>query len=309
MDISSLKKYNIAVLAGGISSEREISLKSGGSVFKALANSGLKVKFIDVTEKEGYFFNENNFNLAFIAIHGRFGEDGTLQRMLEKENILYTGSGPEASLNAMDKCISKKIFVEQSIKTAPYIVVSSTADTKMAGLKFPVVVKPNFEGSSVGLTIVDREDNLREAVEKALKCGGVAIIETFIPGRELTVGIIDTKPLPVVEIIPSEGVYDYKAKYNSPNTKYIVPAHINDKARKKAQDMAVKAHKALKCEGFSRVDMRLDPEDEIYALEVNTVPGLTDRSLLPMAAKAEGISFEELCVNLLLIAVTNRGKL
>ena len=299
-EIDLLKKYRIGVLAGGSSSEREISLKSGRSVFDALRSIGLKVKFLDVREEDfSAFLDHADIDAAFIALHGRFGEDGTVQKILGQKNILYTGSDPEASHLALDKLASKKRFEDHGLCVPEYGVVSGKEDVSRLNICFPCVVKPRYEGSSIGLSVVRSGDHIREAINKAAEFSEEIIVEKFVPGREITVGVLDNRPLPVVEIITADGVYDFGAKYQSDDTEYVVPARLNETDYLRAQEAGMKAHAALGCKGFSRVDMRLSDEGEIFVLEVNTIPGLTERSLLPMAAKQTGLDFPKLCVKML----------
>jgi D-alanine-D-alanine ligase len=302
--MEELKKYKIGVLAGGSSSEREISLKSGRAVLDALREVGLDAAFIDVKEEDfALLVKEAGIDLAFIALHGRFGEDGTVQKMLSERGILYTGSGPEASRMALDKIASKERLSGKDLKIPEYMVTELGESISCEDVWFPCVVKPQHEGSSIGLTVVPSKEHLAEAVDKASNYSRRVIIEKFIEGREITVGILENRALPVVEIVPEGGHYDFNAKYQSANTRYIVPADIDENVFRGAQETAVNAHNALGCDEFSRVDMRLSPGGEVFILEVNTIPGLTERSLLPMAAKAVGLSFTELCVKILLGAI------
>ncbi len=299
-ELDLLRRYRIGVLAGGPSSEREISLKSGKAVFDALRGMDLEAKFLDVTEEDFCsLVDRSGINVAFIALHGRFGEDGTVQRMLGRRNIPYTGSGPEASHLALDKLASKKRFRDHGLRVPEYSVVNGKEDVSGLDIHFPCVVKPRYEGSSIGLSVVPSADHIREAIDKAAEFSEEIIIERFVPGREMTVGVLDDRPLPVIEIIAADGVYDFGAKYHSNDTEYIVPARLSGADRLKAQEAGAKAHAVLGCEGFSRVDMRLSEEGEIFILEVNTIPGLTERSLLPMAAKKAGLDFSQLCVKML----------
>lgn len=295
-DLNALKKYKIGVLAGGFSSEREISLRSGKAVFDALLSRGLDVRFIDVT---GPSLDEGmDIDVAFIALHGKFGEDGTVQRMLAERKITYTGSGPEASRVALDKIESKNKFMAAGLKVAEHDVVRKGEDCEEGKLWCPCVVKPRYEGSSVGLTVVTSPGTLKKAVEDALDYGNDVMVEKFIPGRELTVGILDERALPVVEIIAAGGVYDFVAKYKAGDTKYIVPADLEEDTYRRAQEAGLRAHQSLGCRGISRVDLRLTDEGEFFVLEVNTIPGMTERSLLPMAARAAGMDFGELCLRI-----------
>ncbi len=291
----------IGVLAGGPSNEREISLRSGRAVHNAFLREGLRALLLDIRDDIDDIILNNPIDVAFIALHGRFGEDGTVQRILEDHNIPYTGSGVEASRLALDKIASKETFTRCSIPTPKYIVFEKgkfkieNADR----LGFPVVVKPQFEGSSIGLSVVTEKSRLEKAVKKAFEYGEKIILEEYIDGKEITVGILDEKPLPVIEIVTKNKVYDYEAKYVDPETKYIVPAEIEADIYNKAQALGRRAHASLGCRCFSRVDMMLDRSGNIYVLEVNTIPGMTERSLLPKAASAFGLSFSQLCVKLI----------
>ena len=307
--MTKLKFGRIAVLAGGRSREREISLRSGRAVHKALTDEGLEAIFVDVGSDIYDIIKSNKFDAAFIALHGKFGEDGTAQKILEKAGIPYTGSGPLASKLALDKIASKEVFINNSIATPRYIVFSEgMADIDSLGvLEMPVVVKPQFEGSSIGMSIINDKSELEGAVKKAYSYGDKVLLEEYIEGRELTVGILDDKPLPVIEIVTKEGVYDYTAKYKDPETKYIVPAKIDRELYNKAQDIGKRSHDALGCRSFSRVDMIMDGAGNIWTLEVNTIPGMTERSLLPKAALADGINFNKLCVRLLENAIKTKA--
>ena len=235
----------------------------------------------------------------FITLHGGAGENGTIQGMLEKMKIPYTGSDPASSRLAMDKIASRVIFETAGLTVPKYRVFIKGVDIDLSELSFPVVIKPQSEGSSVGLSIVIKSSEFKAAAGRAFAYGNKIIAEEFIRGRELTVGILDGRPLPVVEIVPERGCYDYHAKYESANTQYLVPAPVDDMGYSRAQETALKAHKALGCRSFSRVDMILGDDGGLYVLEVNTIPGLTSRSLLPKAACAIGIDFCELCEKIL----------
>lgn len=307
-NIDELKKHKIGILAGGPSSERDISLKSGKAVLAALQGAHLDVIFLDVNEDDfSVAIDKAGIDLAFIALHGRFGEDGTVQKLLTNKNIPYTGSGPVSSHLALDKLASKEKFVAQGIKVPKHVVVCSGERAEKIDIGFPCVVKPRYEGSSMGLSVVKSENELEKALKKAAEFGDETIVEEYISGREVTVGVLDNKPLPVVEIVAAGGVYDFRAKYDSRETEYIVPAKIEPEYFELAQKIALRAHEALGCTGFSRVDMRLSEEGEVYVLEVNTIPGLTERSLLPMAAGAAGMDFSQLCISMLEGALRKRG--
>lgn len=296
----------VGVLAGGPSNEREISLRSGKAVHNALIREGIDSIFIDVRDDIMDIIKNRAMDVAFIALHGRFGEDGTLQSILEEAGIPYTGSGKIASRLAIDKIASKKLFIEKAIPVPRYIAFEKDElsfgsrrleDAFFLGL--PIVVKPQLEGSSIGLSIVRQKSDLTDAVKKAFEYGERAIIEEYIDGRELTVGILDDEPLPVIEIVARERVYDYKAKYTDPETKYLCPAPIDTAIFEKAKEFGRRSHKALGCISFSRIDMMMDAEGDLFVLEVNTIPGMTERSLLPKAAQAIGLNFNQLCIKLI----------
>ena len=299
-----MKKNNfgrVGVFAGGPSNEREISLRSGKAVYDALIQEGIEAVFLDVQDDICDIIKNNNIDVAFIALHGRFGEDGSVQKILEDAHIPYTGSGVEASRLALDKVASKQAFRDNGIPTPDYIVFDRDHFYAEGGIEsaykigIPAVVKPQLEGSSIGLSIAKDKNSLKEAIDKAFEYGDKILIEEYVSGRELTVGILDDEPLPAIEIITREGVYDYKAKYNDPQTKYLVPAPLGKEALQKAQALGKRSHTVLGCRSFSRVDMIMDKSGEIFVLEVNTIPGMTERSLLPKAAGAAGVTFNKLC--------------
>ena len=296
-----MKFGKIGILAGGPSSEREISLKSGRAVYEALIGRGCEAILLDVKNDICDIIGRSAVDMAFIALHGRFGEDGTVQRILEDMRVPYTGSGVEASRLALDKIISKDIFCKCGIAVPVHAVIEKwDISVKLASsIGWPMVVKPQFEGSSIGLSIADDENSLKKAVDKALEYGDKVLVEEYINGRELTVSILGDKALPVIEIVANQGVYDYEAKYEDPRTRYLVPAPIEDKFAKLASGIGEKAHKSLGCRSFSRVDMMMDKAGRIFVLEVNTIPGMTERSLFPKAAAAAGIDFGTVCIKLL----------
>lgn len=300
----------IGVLAGGPSNEREISLRSGRAVHDALLAEGFDSLFLDVKNDIDEIIRNSCIDVAFIALHGRFGEDGTVQKMLEDAGIPYTGSGVEASAAALDKAISKEIFIKSLIPVPKHMVLikggSHTYDCDKLGT--PIVVKPHLEGSSIGLSIVRDKSSLRDAVDKAFEYGDKVILEEYINGRELTVGILNDEALPVIEIVPKDKVYDYNAKYKDCATKYLVPAPISEDLSGKARELGLLAHRTLGCRSFSRVDMMMSPSGDIFVLEVNTIPGMTERSLLPKAAEANGLRFSSLCVRILEDAVKSREE-
>jgi len=304
---SSLKR--IAVLMGGDSSEREISLRSGKAVSYALQAAGYKVVPLDTKENWRHKLIEEDIQAAFIALHGRNGEDGSVQAVLDKMKIPYPGSGPLASRISLDKTLSKAVFEKLEIPSPEYAIISKTRYEHIPKrLGFPLVVKPPLEGSSIGLSICENQKELEEAVRRASYYGQSIIAEKYIPGREITVGIFENKALPVLEVVPKERFYNFKAKYTKGATGYLVPAPLPRKAAKEAQHYALLAHRGLGCRLFSRVDMIYGADGSVKVLEVNSIPGFTSSSLLPKAAKAAGIDFETLCSRLIEKAYNYRKK-
>ena len=292
-------KYGkIVILAGGPSSEREISLRSGRAVLKALRQKRENAELVDVGQDIYNEVKAVRADVVFIALHGKFGEDGTVQSILEEINLPYTGSGVHASRLALDKVASKELFYKNSIDTPDYRIIEKEARVLPEDFETAFVVKPQFEGSSIGLTVVREKAKIEEAIEKARQYSHAVLVEKYVEGRELTVGIFDDKALPVIEIVTKNKVYDFDAKYVDRDTKYEVPANLREDEREKVQGIALRAHRVLDCRDFSRVDMRLDKKGKAYVLEVNTIPGMTERSLLPKAAGSQGISFEELCMSM-----------
>lgn len=311
MAMTSRGQYGrIGVLMGGPSSEREISLKSGNAVYEALKQSGLEVIAIDIKtdsiEENISLIESCKIDCAFLALHGRFGEDGQLQGVLEIIKIPYTGSGALASRLAMDKIASRKIFQSNGLSVPKYKIlekVSYRSDCKINNdLKLPLVIKPATHGSSIGLSIIDKQADLDRAVSLAFGFDEKIIVEEYIEGREVTVGILQEQPLPVIEIIPKKRFFDYEAKYTPGMTAYEVPAELEENIAERVKKTALLAHKLLGCSGCSRVDMILGKDNLVFVLEVNTIPGLTNISLLPRAAKIQGIEFNELCLKLIKLA-------
>jgi D-alanine-D-alanine ligase len=253
-------------------------------------------------------------DIVFLALHGGSGENGTVQALLDLLKVPYNGSGVLASALCMDKSISKTIFQQVGVPTPPWISVPKDADPQSlageitASFGFPVVVKPNAQGSTVGFSIVESEDELPSALEHAFRYDHQALVEKFIPGREMTVAILGEEALPVVEIRPKHGVYDYECKYTKGMSEYVVPAEIPDNVREKLQGYALLAFHALKCDGYARVDFRLDPDNRPYCLEVNTLPGMTATSLVPKAARAVGMEFPELVERILRLALKKHDR-
>ena len=297
----------IGVLMGGPSSEREISLKSGKAVFQSLKVQGLDVVAIDIKSADhgdtAKLISSFDIDCAFIVLHGRFGEDGQIQSILEGLKLRYTGSGVKAGRLAMDKISAKKIFRENNILVPAELVIEKKSYLRgkliKTGFNLPWVVKPPAQGSSIGLSIVDKEVDIAAGIDLAFCFDDRVLIEEYIEGRELTVGILENRPLCVIEIIPKKRFFDFEAKYQNGLTDYIVPALLEESISRTAQETALKAHRVLGCFGFSRVDIMLDRKNRLYLLEVNTIPGLTSTSLLPKAAKFAGIDFDQLCLKLL----------
>lgn len=305
-----MREYGkIAVFAGGLSSEREISLKSGRAVYEALKKRNQDVSLVDIGNDVPGALRNTDADIVFIALHGRFGEDGTVQSILEEARISYTGSGVAASQLAIDKIASRELFLKSGLKAPSYKLLRTGAGIQDACHEFetPFVIKPQREGSSIGLSIVSDKAHMDTALDMAFGYGETAIVEEYIHGRELTVGILEERALPVVEIVTEHNVYDFKAKYLDEGTRYIVPARLEGNDFRAAQDIALRAHRILGCRDFSRVDMRMDYDGNIYVLEINTIPGMTERSLLPKAAMATGIGFEDLCMRLIDLAHKRRS--
>lgn len=308
MEMSGLER--IGVLMGGPSSERDISFKSGRAVYEALVSLGCDTVALDVKtghkEENMDLIKSSRIDIAFIALHGRFGEDGQMQEILEALKIPYTGSGISASRLAMDKAASRNIFEGNGLNVPRYKVWEKAlfgSNCKIKdSLALPLVVKPASAGSSIGLSIVDKEEGLRDSVSLAFSFDEKIIVEEYIKGREITVGILKEEALPIIEIIPKKGFFDYEAKYHPGFTDYIVPARLESEVAKGIQGAALSAHRLLGCYGCSRVDMILNEENIPFVLEVNTIPGLTETSLLPKAAKKAGIEFPQLCLRLIQLA-------
>lgn len=310
---SSVVKKNfgrIGILMGGPSSEREISLKSGKAIYESLKSMPLEVVSIDITTDDilqnSLLLRQAQISCAFLALHGRFGEDGTIQGLLDNLKIPYTGSGKEASRLAMDKVASRKIFAQEDLFVPRYCLIEKDAPLEISpegvkGLSLPIVVKPATHGSSIGLSIVGQVQDLKQAIELAFSFDDRVILEEYIKGRELTVGILDERALPVIEIIPKRNFFDFQAKYQAGLTDYVVPAQLDKEVTRKVQAAALKAHQTLGCFGCSRVDIILTDNRPII-LEANTIPGFTQTSLLPKAASVAGIEFGELCLKLINLA-------
>lgn len=306
-----LTDKKIGVLMGGQSAEREVSLRSGNAIYNALKGLGYHTVAIDAGPDLCSVLINNRIEIAFISLHGGYGENGAVQGMLEVLGIPYTGSGVLASALAMDKDASKKIFNYHDIPVPPFVVIShqlsvisqklETIDYQLSTIDFdfPWVVKPATEGSSVGVSIVRDKMNIREAIEKATSLSEKVIIEKYIDGKEIHIGILNEKVLGGVEVRPSLEFYSYEAKYTAGLTEYILPPEIDSKAYEKTKDAALSAHSALGCKGATRIDLRVDGEGNPYVLEVNTIPGMTETSLLPKIARHAGLDFPALIEEIL----------
>ncbi len=291
----------VAVMLGGRSSEREVSLDTGTAVLKALRARGVDAHAWDPAQKTLSQFAAAGFDRAWIALHGPGGEDGALQGALQWLDTPYTGSGVMASALAMDKVRSKHLFRARGIPTPDYAVVRSHADASLAAeeLGLPLIIKPSGQGSSVGMSKILKLAELEEAVDKALQYDATALLERCVMGDELTVAILQGSALPSIRIVTPRVFYDYRAKYESDRTEYICPGASGDSQEQRCADLAIKAFRELGCTGWGRVDFMADEEGQPLVLEVNTVPGMTSHSLVPMAAKQQGIDFETLCWRIL----------
>jgi D-alanine-D-alanine ligase len=296
--------HRVAVLMGGISNEREVSLKSGRGFSRALSSLGYNVFEIDTAGDFVAELKDLKPHAAVVVLHGRFGEGGQIQGVLEIMGIPYTGSGVLASSLSLDKGMSKNMFSLMGIKTPEYEIIDIN-DHIYTNLKFPIVVKPCHEGSTIGFTIVTKPEELAPAAALAGKYSNPVLLEKYIKGREMTVGVIGDPPfvLPPVEIIPQHEVFDYDCKYTKGMTKYVCPAEISHDLRKTLQKTAVEIHTKFNCFGMSRTDFIVDAENNSYTLEINTIPGMTETSLLPMMAEKAGYTYESLCEMILLSAL------
>lgn len=333
----------VAVLFGGTSAERDVSIASGAQVMKALRAAGHDAVAIDTArgvlgpgdeqrlltsgvaptppgEQELSVLRAGasgplpaaselrDIDVVFLTLHGGTGEDGTIQALLDLSGIPYVGSGHAASATAMDKDLSKRLFRVAGIPTPEWLMAPVDAELAGARLGWPLVVKPNKQGSTVGLTVVKSPDGLQSAVETAFAFDDEVMLERFVPGRELTCGILADEALAVGEIVVPSEVFDYESKYQEGGAEEIFPAELTEEQTRSVRDLALRAHRALKLEGFSRVDFRMDAEGGLWCLEVNTLPGMTRTSLLPQSAAAAGIGFPELCDRICRLALERHRK-
>ncbi|KAF1300926.1 MULTISPECIES: D-alanine--D-alanine ligase family protein [Enterococcus] len=338
---------NIVVLAGGLSDEREVSLSSGSQIANALMANGHQVVLLDVyegaadcktfaeafaqhrMEKYTHTIDEKapdvaemkkiqadlvgpnvisickTSDLVFLALHGGIGENGQLQALFDMYSIAYTGSGYKSSLLAMDKKISKELLTYHGIKTAPWQILTKDSPVTIDG---PVVVKPNDNGSSIGVEIVENQTDLADSLAAAFQYSETVLVEEKIEGREFSVGILGEQVLPIIELIPKEGFYDYKNKYQQGMTEEITPAVLSPELTEKMQACAWQVHQLLGLSVYSRVDFMLSRENEVYVIEANSLPGMTPHSLLPQEAQAAGISYQELCEKILQLSLEGVGR-
>ncbi|MGB0581652.1 MAG: D-alanine--D-alanine ligase family protein [Limisphaerales bacterium] len=296
------EKLNITVMLGGPSAEREVSLNTGGAVADALTSLGHQVTQLDPIPGEWRL--EEATQVVFLALHGDYGEDGTVQVELDRLGVPYTGCGAASSRIAFDKVLSKERFVEHGVPTSPYEVLTALSSVELENeFRPPVVLKPVCQGSSVGLQFVDHVADFDRQLKEALLYGDRILMEPKINGREITVGILDGEALPIVEIRPKEGAYDYRNKYTVGATEYFCPADFSEEATRRIQEAGLAAFRSLECRDYARVDMMVPANENPLVLEVNTLPGMTATSLLPKAAAAVGISYEALCQRMVDLAL------
>lgn len=288
-------RKRVVVLMGGQSAERNISLLSGRAVLTALRATGLKATGLDLKRPPDVLrLARTRPAVAVICLHGPGGEDGTIQGALEWLGIPYTGSGVSASALAMDKYRSKQVLDRAGLPVAPSVLLQKNTDRLPGHMKLPLVVKPNNQGSALGISIVKNSRALSRAVSQARRFGQEVLVEKFLAGREISVGVVAGRPLPVIEIVPKNAFYDFEAKYAAGMSDHIIPARLPAATRKTAQALALRAHHALGCQGATRVDFIVNRSGRMSVLEVNTIPGMTATSLLPEAARHAGVSFGQL---------------
>ncbi|MYZ42683.1 D-alanine--D-alanine ligase [Schauerella aestuarii] len=295
----------VGVLYGGRSAEREVSLMSGTGVHEALLSKGVDAHLFDTGVKSLADLAAAGFDRVFIALHGRYGEDGTLQGALELLEIPYTGSGPTASAVAMDKVLTKRVWLQVGLPTPAFESLDETSELRTVPdrLGLPLILKPPHEGSTVGITKVVGYSDMKTAYAEAARFDSVVLAEQFVLGREMTIPVLGTgrqaRALPVIEIVAPDGNYDYEHKYFSDETRYDCPAELPAALAESMQQIAVDAYRALDCAGWGRADFILDRDNRPWLLEMNTSPGMTSHSLVPMAARAVGMSYADLCLSIL----------
>lgn len=301
-------KKKVAVLLGGNSSERQISIASGDAVLKSLIRSGINAYPFDTRDFPIMQLKKQGFNTAYIALHGQGGEDGSIQGVLEYLNIPYTGSGIMASSISLDKKKTKLLWKSIGLHVIPDLYIQKEnflknscffLEKKFSQLEYPLIIKPNNQGSSIGITLIHSKEQLKKSVETAFKYSNTILIEKFIKGEEYTVSILDTKILPSIRIISKNNFYDYSSKYQLSSTQYLCPSGLNKNEEITIKTISKKAWNILGCNGCGRIDLILDKNNKFWLLEINTIPGMTNRSLLPIAANAAGISFDTLVLKIL----------
>jgi len=305
-ELNSKSLGKVGVLFGGRSAEHDVSIMSGNGVLAALRAKGVDAHPFDPAQRSIAELAAEKFDRVFIALHGRYGEDGSLQGVLEQLNIPYTGSGVMASAVAMDKIFTKRIWQTHGLSTPKYAVLTPETTLREVPdeLGLPLILKPPHEGSTIGITKVRGYSEMKEAYDLAAQFDDVVLAEEFVEGRELTIAILgrgkDAHALPIIEIVAPDGNYDYQNKYFTDDTQYLCPAPLDEELTVRIQQMAVEAYRSIDCEGWARVDVLLRKSDnQPFLLEINTSPGMTGHSLVPMAAKATGMSYEDLCVEIL----------
>jgi D-alanine-D-alanine ligase len=307
-------KEKIAVLMGGRSLERDVSLKSGQRVASALKEKGYEIKQLDVDENLIPTLDKDRPDLVYIALHGKYGEDGTIQEILEILNIPYTGPGVYSSIIGFDKVLSKEIFKNEGIPSPPFYALSESSFKEMGAsellpdiaekIGLPLIIKPSAQGSALGIKIAHTSEELPRAIIGALSYDKKVLLEKFIKGKEVSVSILGDETLPVVEIIPKKEYFDFESMYTMGKTDYFIPARIDKELESKVVEIAKKVHKALRCENLSRTDIIIeDGTNQPFVLELNTSPGMTDTSLLPMCAEVAGINFPDLVEKIVKLAL------
>jgi len=309
--VKDVKQFGrVAVLMGGLSAEREISLLSGNAVLAALKSKGVDAHGIDVDEDIVNKLATEDYQRAFIVLHGRGGEDGTMQGLLELMSLPYTGSDVKSSSLAMDKLKTKQIWLSMGLPTPDFCILDSEQSCMQAlqTLGLPLIIKPVLEGSSIGMSKVETEDELVPAWQKAQQCGGTVIAERWVVGEEYTAVMLDGQVLPMIKLKTTHKFYDYDAKYEANDTQYICPCGLSEAREAELGEMACRAFDAVGASSWGRVDFMLDQDDQPWLIEVNTVPGMTSHSLVPMAAKQAGLSFEDLVLKILSLAECKQGR-
>ena len=301
MTIDTSQFGKVAVLMGGLSAEREISLQSGNAVLTALQKKGVDAHGVDVGENIANELIEGNYQRAFIILHGRGGEDGCMQGLLEIMKLPYTGSGVMASSLAMDKLKTKQVWRAMGLPTPDFCIIDSPQSCQQAleTLGLPLIIKPVLEGSSIGMSKVEEIEELIPAWQKAQQCGGTVIAESWIKGDEYTAALLDDQVLPMIKLKTSHKFYDYDAKYDADDTQYICPCGLSEEDESEFSILAKESFDAVGASAWGRVDFMVDEKNQPWLIEVNTVPGMTSHSLVPMAAKQAGLSFDDLVLRVL----------